>query len=362
MTWLDLYSDEAKSTDRFIERPDHLQLLAAGLFGEAGSILAEIKKKERERNAYPVYRQRLLEEVGDFLWYFVRLAATSAPSIITGLSLEPPTLAVDLPPMTATLALGAGVGTVLREIERKSSQDLRTSLTKTWDDLKVLAATNGIDLREAAASNIRKTQSRWPENKTYAQFFDSDCPREEQIPRSLTIEFLQRRRGTRIEVLIRHEGINIGDRISDNIGDPDGYRYHDIFHIAYAAFLGWSPVIRSLLRAKRKSKPEVDENEDGARALILEEAVSAIVFSRAKNLGFFADTDQIDYDLLKTIQEFITGYEVETVPVWQWEEAIREGYRVFRLLRDNEGGIVSWSLPNHSLTWSATRRGGGLGA
>ena len=53
---------------------------------------------------------------------------------------------------------------------------------------------------------------------------------------------------------------------SVNIADADGYRYHDIFHIANAVFLGWSPVVRALLRCKRKSQPHIDENEDGARA------------------------------------------------------------------------------------------------
>ena len=64
---------------------------------------------------------------------------------------------------------------------------------------------------------------------------------------------------------LRCNGLNFGDRLTDNIVDPDGYRYHDIFHFAYAVHLGWSPVIRSLLRAKRKSVPATDENEDGGR-------------------------------------------------------------------------------------------------
>ena len=42
--------------------------------------------------------------------------------------------------------------------------------------------------------------------------------------------------------------------------------FHDVFHLAYAAVLGWSPTTRALLKIKRKSRPEIDENEDGARA------------------------------------------------------------------------------------------------
>ena len=61
-------------------------------------------------------------------------------------------------------------------------------------------------------------------------------------------------------------GVNTGDRLTDNALEPDDYRFHDVFHYAYAAVLTWSPVTRSLLRLKRKSKPKLDEVEDGALA------------------------------------------------------------------------------------------------
>jgi hypothetical protein len=138
--------------------------------------------------------------------------------------------------------------------------------------------------------------------------------------------------------------LNFGDRLSDNIeGEDDGYRFHDIFHFAYAVYVGWSPVLRSLLKVKRKMDESVDEGQDGARAGIIEEAVSAIVFSRAKHMNMF-DVTHVDYDLLKTIQEFVRDYEVSHVELWQWEKAILEGYRVFRLLRINRGGTVVLDL------------------
>ena len=42
---------------------------------------------------------------------------------------------------------------------------------------------------------------------------------------------------------------------------PDDYRFHDAFHYAYAAILGWSPVTRALFRLKRKSETDVDEGQ-----------------------------------------------------------------------------------------------------
>ena len=80
--WLHEFAATAAKTDSFTGKPDHAALLAAGLIGEAGSVVSELKKARRERDAYPVYRERMVEEVGDFLWYFVRLAAVVAPDLL----------------------------------------------------------------------------------------------------------------------------------------------------------------------------------------------------------------------------------------------------------------------------------------
>ena len=53
MSWFTDYRKAAERTDRLTGRPDHVALLAAGLFGECGSVLAELKKVERETDAYP---------------------------------------------------------------------------------------------------------------------------------------------------------------------------------------------------------------------------------------------------------------------------------------------------------------------
>ena len=93
----------------------------------------------------------------------------------------------------------------------------------------------------------------------------------------------------------------------------------------------------------------MDENQDGARARIIEEAVSAIVFSRAKEMNFYDGVDHVDYDLLKAIQEFIQGFEVANVPLWQWETAILEGYRVFRTLQVYGRGRVTLDINQRRL-------------
>lgn len=75
-------------------------------------------------------------------------------------------------------------------------------------------------------------------------------------------------------VFQRCNGINIGDRLTDNAMTADDYRFQDVFHFAYVAVLSWSPVVRSLLRLKRKSDPKIDDAQDGARATLIEEGVT----------------------------------------------------------------------------------------
>ena len=132
----------------------------------------------------------------------------------------------------------------------------------------------------------------------------------------------------------------IGDPLTDNIADRDGYRFHDVFHFANAAILHWSPVMRALIRHKRKSNPKFDEEQDSGRAIVVEEGIAAWIFSRAKELNFFENQEKVSLGILKTIGEFVSGYEVEKCPLKLWEKAILEGYAVFRQLKANQGGWI----------------------
>src|SRR5882724_5183020 len=51
-----------------------LDFLMTGLFGETGSLLSEVKKKQRNKRAYFSYRASAIEELGDVLWYFANVA------------------------------------------------------------------------------------------------------------------------------------------------------------------------------------------------------------------------------------------------------------------------------------------------
>ncbi len=319
--------------------------------GEAGGILAEFKKEQREQQAYPAYRNKMKEEIGDFLWYLVRLSDVTSPSLLDSHSLDEsgPCDGSDL--LSLALHLGSSVGDLIQRLDH--AQDRSDVLVVLWRTIAQLAAVGGMSLEDVAELNTRKTKSRWPETKCPHALFDDDLCVYEQLPRTLEIEFVGIVQGDRKATLLRCNGLNFGDRLTDNIRDPDFYRFHDVFHLAHATYLGWSPVIRALVRCKRKSDPRADEAEDGARAIIIEEAVSAIVYARAKRLCFFDGLDRVDFDLLKMISEFVDGYEVASIPHWQWEEAILAGYSVFRKLRANQGGRVTINLEQRSMVYSA---------
>lgn len=73
------------------------------------------------------------------------------------------------------------------------------------------------------------------------------------------------------------EGKPLGDDLTGNAYVDDGYRFHDVIHLALIAHLSWSPVVRGLMRRKRKSKNDrVDEVEDGGRTqVVVEELLHA---------------------------------------------------------------------------------------
>src|SRR5262249_22536860 len=134
--------------------------------------------------------------------------------------------------------------------------------------------------------------------------FDQRFPLDEQIPQDFEISVIQRASG---KSYMQWNGVFIGDPLTDNIADSDGYRFHDVFHFAHAAILHWSPTFRGLIKHKRKSDSKVDEAQDGGRAIVVEEGLTAWIFSRAKELDFFANRQRLSFDLLKTVQQFVAG-------------------------------------------------------
>jgi hypothetical protein len=195
-----------------------------------------------------------------------------------------------------------------------------------------------VTFAEVVRMNLVKTVGRFlPPNYQHLPDFDCDFKPEEQLPRIFEITIDQRASG---RSCLRMNGVFIGDPLTDNILDSDGYRFHDVFHFAHAAILHWSPTFRALIKHKRKSNSKVDEAQDGGRAVVVEEGLSAWIFARSKELNYFEGQKRLSFDLLKTVQQFIAGYEVEECPLSLWEIAILQGYEVFRQVKRNLGGTI----------------------
>ena len=146
----------------------------------------------------------------------------------------------------------------------------------------------------------------------------------------------------------------VGDPLTDNAHEIDGYRYHDALHLANMAILGWSPVMRKLLTRKRKYDAKVDENEDGARAAVLEEAIVKIAHSYAVSLNHSEPLEghnTVSFDLLKEIKGLTKGQEVHACKYWEWEEAVIQGHRIFNKLRANNGGSVRVDLTRRKISF-----------
>src|SRR5690606_64213 len=161
------------------------------------------------------------------------------------------------------------------------------------------ACSFGLTIEGILAKNLRKVSGAFlPLRLEDLPDFDGEFPEEEQLPRIFRIHIVQRASG---KTHMSLNGVFIGDPLSDNVIKEDGYRFHDVFHMANAAILHWSPVVRSLLKRKRKSRSEVDNTQDSGRAIVVEEGLSAWLFQRAGPLDYFEGSGSVPYSILKTI-------------------------------------------------------------
>jgi NTP pyrophosphatase (non-canonical NTP hydrolase) len=203
-----------------------------------------------------------------------------------------------------------------------------------------VAAKFDLTLGEIAQNNLRKTQDRWGDYDSSSIVFDGEYEETERLPRQFEIELREVPVKGKTKIRLRMNGKQIGDDLTDNADDPDGYRFHDVFHLSYVAVLGWSPVIRKLLKRKRKSKPQVDEVQDGGRAQVIDEGVSALVFDYAKSHKWLNGVSDLDYQLLRTIKGITSLLEVSARSMGEWQRAILVGFEVWRQVVKSNGGRI----------------------
>lgn len=359
------YEKRIEITDTLGDDPDHL--ITFGLFGEVGSILSVSKKAKRGEAAFDKDHS-LIEELGDALWYFSRLCQRRgwsisnvvgsfirdkqyqiAPTGIKSFPLAFVPAKSEMSILDASKKLGAEAARLLSVKLDEVSVEMLSSFFEGY--MNVVSA-SGVSFQSVIDFNLSKSLGRFAPLKNTQLFdFDSMEHEDEQLPRNFEIEVSQRSNG---RTHMKKGGVFIGDPLTDNIAVEDGYRFHDVFHMAYASILHWSPVFRALLKNKRKGNPDKDESEDGGRAIVIEEGVSAWIFSVAKENNFFEGQKNLSFDVLKTVKQFVRGYEVEKCPYSLFEKAIIDGYSVFRDLKKYERGIIVGNRMERSIVFKPT--------
>ena len=351
---LSVYARDVEPTDMLSEELDQV---LQGLYGEVGAIISTVKTLAREKTACPGYKKAAEEEFGDTLWYlaalcrrlnspledvFIEATNHEAFKKIGAASdiIEGPLACVVTPIKPSSsldetlIRLGQSAANLLSK--NISINDLVCFARFYLDSLHAAE----LAFSDVARGNLKKARGAFldPTSEDLIGLdFDEGFDIEEQLPRSFKIRINERKCG---RSYLQMNDVFIGDPLTDNIASEDDYRFHDVFHLAYAAILHWSPVTRALLKRKRKSNPAVDEEQDSGRAIVVEEGLTAWIFTRAKELNYFEGQGKISLGMLKTIKEFVRGYEVDKCPLKLWEKAILEGYAIFRELKINRGGWI----------------------
>ncbi|GAB5456545.1 MAG: nucleoside triphosphate pyrophosphohydrolase family protein [Henriciella sp.] len=253
---------------------------------------------------------------------------------------------------------------LLPEIEHELNTQLKdrkiSSLLRqiAWH-LCAIASLYDLEMDDVAAANVEKAGARQRRDDRRTPFHDEKFPAHEQLPRYFEIEF---RPVSNDVTQMYWNGEELGDPLKDQYSISDGYRFHDVMHLANAACLGWSPVLRELMDIKRRSCPATKDEQDGGRSAVVEELVLKYIHwegSRRANLlhehlppdqrPVFQPNEGIPFSVVKTARDYTIGHEVYANKYWEWEEAIAEGYRVFQQLRDHKQGRVIVDLNNRCL-------------
>ncbi|MFZ6731266.1 nucleoside triphosphate pyrophosphohydrolase family protein [Undibacterium sp. Ji42W] len=261
-----------------------------GLAGESGSLLTHYKRYLRDGEAYTIFRDRISEELGDILWNVANIA------------------------------------------------------TKT-----------NLNLNEVAQLNLQKIGDRWNDQSigVGAKLFDENFTATEQFPRNFEInvdsELSDQDNKGHAQLLFQAK--QFGNELTDNAYEDDGYRLHDVFHLAFVAILGWSPVLRGkhFFNCKRKSDKDVDEVQDGGRAAVIDEAIVALIFTEAKKNSFFEGVDSVEYGLLRTIKDLTAHLEVSVCSGKQWEITILAACKIWRELKVHQHGKIFGDLNARSI-------------
>ena len=95
----------------------------------------------------------------------------------------------------------------------------------------------------------------------------------------------------------------------------------------------------------------LDEVEDGGRAAVIEEGVVALAFDYARRHHFLDGVATLDSQLLRTIKEMTSHLEVRQCSTGEWEDAVLQGFDVWRAVLAARGGRIAVDLDARSITF-----------
>lgn len=260
------------------------------------------------------------------------------------------------------------------ELLRKTLPDIELTVNKNLADrpvnvilgeiawhLSAVASLLQLSMNSVVHKNVQKVTFRANRDRP-TPLHDADREAFEQLPRRFAVTFVTVGRGVSRMYL---QGKQLGDDLNDNSYEDDGYRFHDVLHLASVAHLGWSPVIRKLMGKKRKSRnDQVDEVEDGARAQIVEELVQKAIHAEGRRLASesgrceasgptraFPSRSLITFRFLKSLRGFVEGLEVWENQYWEWENAIFDGAALYYSLQLEQQGTVTVDMERRSISY-----------
>ncbi|MGY2148886.1 MazG nucleotide pyrophosphohydrolase domain-containing protein [Nocardia gipuzkoensis] len=255
------------------------------------------------------------------------------------------------------LGLGAAAGSVAAVAKTRNDygnsfggfrKQMREELGDVLWYVAAIADDLDLDLDDIAKANLHRTGTRW--QATPPVPLGAGAPADEQLPRRGAYDFHQRINDAgRAEVTVTFAGKPVGDPLTDNSLNSDGYRFHDVFHLAYATVLGWSPVTRALLKRKRKSVADIDEAEDGGRGIVIEEGVAAFAFAYGAIHNHLKGIERLDHTFLDSVTMMTSMLEVGVRSHADWESAIIQGHAMFRELVAHDGGTVEFDADERRL-------------
>jgi len=238
--------------------------------------MATAKKFHREGDAYAGYRHAVEEEFGDALWYFTALCRRLSVRVDEILA-DPPSEDSHTDSVATPLAVPELDATLLSwEKQQRASrrprlgQQCAAHTCCLWRLVSASPQGFAPQLLRSGSQERGQTRGRFLNpDRASLPTFDEHFLVEEQLPNHFEITIDQRNGG---RSYLRWHGVFIGDPLTDNILDRDGYRFHDVFHFAHAAILHWSPTFRALIKQKRKSDPWSTKRRMAAARLLLRKA------------------------------------------------------------------------------------------